>query len=377
MTAEIAHDLIEMQSGAVVPVLSKALRAMFVAGPGMKLVGGDFSGIEGRVNAWFAGAEWKLQAFREYDAGIGPNLYNLAYARSFGMPPESVRKGSIEYDIGKKAELACGFGGAVGAFLRFSPNVAPIVAAIRSTLYGSEAWRLAGEKYDRSTVRYGLTPDEWVSVRVVVDGWREANQEIVQMWWALGDAAIAAVDRHGEQVEVCGGRVRYGVFDGALWCRLPSGKLLAYMSPRLVETREDFLVDADGEMFPVEEFAPEELDARLAAGGTIREGRPRVQVQFQGKNQKTGQWGAQRLYGGLQCNNICQSTAREILREAMHGVEAAGYPVVLHVHDELVSEVAREFGSAAHYEGLMSALPPWCAGLPLVAKGWEDMRYVK
>ena len=96
------------------PILSRSLRAQFVAALGRKFVSADFSGIEGRINAWTAGEEWKLQAFRDYDAGIGPNLYNVAYAKAFGVPAESIRKGSVEYDIGKKSELACLAAGSLG-----------------------------------------------------------------------------------------------------------------------------------------------------------------------------------------------------------------------------------------------------------------------
>jgi DNA polymerase len=88
-------------------------------------------------------------------------------------------------------------------------------------------------------------------------------------------------------------------------------------------------------------------------------------------------WGRQALYGGLLCNNDVQGTARELLRFAMGNVEDAGYPVVLHVHDELVSEVSQAFGHVDHYQDLMSILPSWLSGLPLAAKAWTESRYVK
>lgn len=101
------YDHIVAVWGSLEPLtlLSKALRSMIVAAPGKKLVGGDFANIEGRVNAWFAGEEWKLNAFLEYDLGIGPDLYKVAYARSFGVDVESVGKGQ-KRQIGKVQELA-------------------------------------------------------------------------------------------------------------------------------------------------------------------------------------------------------------------------------------------------------------------------------
>ncbi len=375
MSAQTAHDLIELNSGPVTPVLSRALRAMLIAKPGRKLVGADFSGIEARVSAWMSGEEWKLQAFRDFDAGTGPNLYNLAYARAFGIPAESIRKGSTEYDIGKKAELSCGYQGAIGAYLRFSPRVDGIAKTIKARFYGTESWRKAEDQYASANNRYKLSADEWISVKIVVNAWRESNPRIVQSWWDRQDAAVAAVDAPGARQDVCDGKISYLAAEGFLWCRLPSGKLLAYCRPRLVETREDFLVDADGEMFPADEFTADEIAARVAGGATLKEGRRRTQVQFDGTNQKTRQWGPQRLYGGLQCNNDVQGTARELLRFAMHNVEAAGYEIVMHTHDDLAAEVAQEFGSIEHFAGLMSIVPDWIRGLPLAVKGWSGRRY--
>jgi DNA polymerase bacteriophage-type len=381
----LAHDIIELERGAVVPILSKAMRAMFVAAPGKRYIGGDFANVEGRVNAWLAGEQWKLDAYRAFDQGVGPDLYKLAYSRTFGIPVTDVTK--IQRQIGKTEELAFGYQGSVGAWLRFDSKPEVVTRVVREQSYGSEAWLRACEQYDRATKHYGLSADQWIAIKVIVNGWRDGHPQIMQNWWDLQDAAIQAVDEPGIIVEsvqrrdhtvaLCGGRVKYMVAEDFLWCRLPSGKLLAYCRPRLVEVKEDFLVDADGEIFPVEEFTADEIAARIAAGAKVQEGRVRTQVSYQGKNQKTGAWGSQRLYGGAQCNNVVQGTARELLRIAMHSVENHGYPITLHVHDEVVTEVDEAFGSPTELESLMSILPPWAEGLPLVAKAWSDGRYVK
>lgn len=377
---DYAYTAIEAQCGPVVSILSRALRAQFIAKPGMKLVGGDLANIEGRLNAWLANEEWKLKAFRDYDAGRGADLYRVAYAQSFGLPVDRVDDGrdkGPQRQIGKIQELALGYQGSVGAWLRFDPRPKIVTALIMETLSGSEAWLEAADQYDRTPNHRGLSPDEWIAIKVVVNRWRQANSCIMQSWWDLQDAALEAVERPGTKVMVYGGRVAYLVADAFLCCLLPSGKTLAYCRPRLVETRDDYLIDADGEAYSLDEFTQDEIDMRKAAGAIIKEGEPRIQVQFDGMNQKTRKWGPQRLYGGLQCNNIVQGTAREILVNALFNVEARGYPVVLHVHDELVSEVRKELGSPEEYQSLMTMLPPWASGLPIAAKAWEDERYVK
>lgn len=91
--------------GKPVDVIVSCLRGMLVAGEGMELFIGDFSNVEGRALAWLAGEEWKLQAFRDFDAGIGTDIYKLSYAKAFGVSPDTV--GDAERQVGKVQELAC------------------------------------------------------------------------------------------------------------------------------------------------------------------------------------------------------------------------------------------------------------------------------
>ena len=97
---------------------------MIVAPEGKKLVSSDLSNIEGRVAAWLAGEQWKLDAFAAYDAGEGPDLYAMAYAKSFGVTPQSVMedyaRGGKQRQVGKVQELALAYEGGVGAFLAFA-----------------------------------------------------------------------------------------------------------------------------------------------------------------------------------------------------------------------------------------------------------------
>lgn len=379
MTAELAHDAV-LRLGAVLPIFSKMPRAVLVAGPDKKFVGGDWSNIQGRINAWIAGEEWKLRAFRDYDAGTGPDLYRATFAATFGMRVDDVDEGrgkGPQRQVGKTMELALGFQGSLGAWLRFDPKPAIVTALVREREFNSERWREAAEQFDKSTRRFGLTPDEWISIKLVVNGWREANSAIAQSWWDLQDAAVAAVDQPETLIPVLGGRVGYMVTEGFLCCRLPTGKILYYCRPRLVETREDFLVDEEGELIALDELGEDEVAARVAAGATIREGRSRTQVQFDGPHPKTGRMCSQRLYGGLQNNHVVQGLEVEILKPAMARVKAAGYPIVLETYDSIMSEVDAGFGSPAEFEALMAELAPELAGLPLASKAWENVRYVE
>jgi len=306
-------DMIEMMVGPAMEWLSKCLRAMLVAGPGKKFVSGDFSNIEGRVNAWMAGEQWKLDAFKAYDAGTGPDLYKVMAAKILGIPIEEITKIQRQY-YGKTPELACGFQGAVGALMKMAYN-------------------------------FGIYLSEDQAAEIV-RGWRDENPKIVQSWWDLQDAAIEAVSAPGIKVPCLNGKVQYLAANGFLFCQLPSARVIAYAYPKLIWTE-------------------------------TAKGHKRIQIEYRGVDSYTKRWCAQRLYGGVQSNNVVQGTARDLMVEAMFRMEEADYPLVLTVHDELLSEVAEDFGSADEYQRLMSVLPAWATGLPVATAAWEDKRYVK
>jgi len=347
-------------------LLSRFLRSVIVAGPGNKLVGGDFSNIEGRTNAWFAGEEWKLQAFRDYDTIIGykddgteirkgPDLYNLAYAKSFGVEVDTVKK--AERQIGKVQELALGYQGGVGAFIDMGDTYGLdpyTVAGPVQKATSAQQWDAIAERYEHARDKNGLQEREWTALSVLVTNWRNANPGIVQSWWDLQDAAIDAVMNQGRAVAVLGGKVTYYCDGRCLWCVLPSGRMICYANPRVEQERTTY----------IDKYGQEKE-------------RVKRKVVFWGF--KEGQWRELSLYGGLQCENIVQGTARCIMVDRMFAAEDAGFPLVLTVHDELLAEVSK---LAEHYndktlEAIMSVTPPFVAGLPLAAKAWTDERYVK
>lgn len=351
------HECLYFMHGEVLGWLSKSLRSAIKAPQGKKLVGGDFSNIEGRVNAWLGREEWKLVAFRAYDNKTGPDLYKLAYARSFGVDVKDVTK--PQRQIGKVQELALGYQGSVNAFITMGANynVNPYdIARVVEVAAPAEQWDRIAATYASSRDKCGLQEREWTALKVVVENWRRAHPGIVQSWWDYQDAAIEAVDRPGQIINVQDGLipVRYMSDGNFLYCQLPSGRVISYAQPWV---QEDYV-------------------ERVRKDGTTYETVQR-KVCFWGIDSTTKQWCKQYLYGGLQCENIVQATARDLMVPAMFAVEQAGYPVILTVHDEILSEVDEAFGSADEYAEIMSRLPAWAHGLPLAAAAWEDRRYVK
>ena len=352
-----AVDWCELVGLVPMKAIGKCTRAMVVAADGHELIGCDYSNVEGRGSAWLANEHWKLDAFRDYDNGTGPDLYKLAYSKSFGEPVESIGKGP-KRQIGKVQELALGYQGAVGAFMSMGANygVKPdnLLAVVKpaATVNG---WDAAAAKYERSA-KFGLSLDQWTSFRYVVDGWRSGHPRIVQGWWDMQDAAIEAVANPGEMVTLFNGRVRFYCArnQSFLYIYLPSGRPLSYFRPRVKETKDE-VTDSHGDTYE----------------------RTRRQVVVEGWDSRKSAWGDVSLYGGLEWENVVQALCRDLLAHGMMACERAGYPVVLHVHDEGVFEVPVGQGDVAEVQQLMAVLPPWAKGFPLTSAAWRDKRYVK
>lgn len=172
----------------------------------------------------------------------------------------------------------------------------------------------------------------------LVDAWRAANPHIVALWGAM-DRAMRRVIRKHCSVQV--GKVRMYWLDEKLLIRLPSGRNLCYQAPRLITNR--FGNDGIGYLAPT----------------------------------ANGQMVIQETFGGKACENVTQAVARDILAHAMLNLEAHGYRIVFHVHDECVMEMPLGTGSVEEACAIMGETAPWCQDLPLRADGYECDSYRK
>lgn len=351
--------LVSMMLGAPLAIVASLLRPCLIAAEGHDLVAADYSNIEGRVTAWLAGETWKLQAFRDYDTvtGYTPDgkaerkgldLYVLAYARSFSLDPAEVD--DQKRQVGKVMELSMGFQGGVGAFQNMAAN------------YGV---KVPDEEADR-----------------LKRAWRDAHPAVVQMWRDLEAAALEAVRNPGAVVRCLRGRIAFRVKGGFLWMVLPSGRPLAYASPK-VEWVEMRWTDEVWHPCPSEDEAKERFGAALLEydaerrRALVEQPAMKEAVTFWGQDSKTRKWSKQKGYGGLWTENAVQATARDVMTNGMKQAEDAGYPVVLTVHDEVVTEPPEGHGSVREFEAIMCNLPAWAAGLPVAAAGWRGKRYRK
>jgi DNA polymerase len=193
-------------------------------------------------------------------------------------------------------------------------------------------------------ITYGVDLPAAEVIKAIVEAWRASRPETVKYWRELEDACYNAVDKAPAIYKYR--NIKFAVRGKFLAIKLPSGRCLWYANPRLELKKTPW-----GQMKKV--------------------------VAFDGVNSVTRKWTASNLYGGLIAENITQAVARDILVNGMFNVEAAGYPVVVHVHDEAVSEVPEGFGSVEEYEALLCTKPEWAEGLPLKAEGWRGFRYRK
>ncbi|MCR4644374.1 MAG: DNA polymerase [Oscillospiraceae bacterium] len=187
-------EALELLYEDVPDTLSQLIRTAFVPKPGYKFIVADFSAIEARVIAWLAGETWRMKAFAN-----GEDIYCASASRIFGVPVVKHGENGHLRQKGKVAELACGYGGSVGA----------MKAMGGSNMSDAE-------------------------LKQIVTDWRQASPNIVQLWWDVEDAAIKAVrgktaaDTHG---------IRFSYESGFLFIELPSGRRLAYVKPRIEENR--------------------------------------------------------------------------------------------------------------------------------------------
>lgn len=214
----------------VMHLASSAIRKTLIAAPGKKLCVSDLSNIEGRKVAWYANEEWKLQAFRDFDAGTGHDLYNLAYAKAFKVPVESVTKD--QRAIGKVMELMLGYGGGVGAFVTgaagYGFDLEKLADGIFETLpriQVEEAYNFLEWCKDTKRPRYALSDKAFVTVDTLKRLWRLSNSATVDLWAKIQNAAeLAILTREPQKVD----KLTFEMKGAWLRIRLPSGRYLCY-----------------------------------------------------------------------------------------------------------------------------------------------------
>jgi DNA polymerase len=327
--------LVEFFFGDALLAIMGCVRGLFQAADGYDLIASDYSAIEAVVLAMLAGEQWRIDAFVNDEP-----IYLVGASKITGKPLAEYlayydQHGDHHPDrqnIGKVSELACGFGGWIGSYKAFGST----------------------------------EPDDVIKAQIVA--WRAASPAIVEFWggqwrgppwrrehrelFGMEGAFISAVHRRGEEIRpACCPTVAftYAVDRDVLHITLPSGRRLAYHSPRLATSRRN----------------ADELE---------------ISYMTWNSNPKYGPMGWVRMdtYGGRLTENVVQAVAHDILRHAIINLRAAGYPTVLHVYDEIVAEIPCGTGSVEQFEAIMATLPPWCAGWPVRASGgWRGKRYRK
>ena len=192
---------------------------------------------------------------------------------------------------------------------------------------------------------YGVrVPDE--QAQELVTRWRESHPNVVALWYGLEEAALMAVGHPGKAYKYRDTAYKMSRDGRFLLCRLPSGRLLHYAFPELREEQMPW-------------------------------GAMKTVVTYMGIDSTTGKYVRNKAYGGLLAENVTQAVSRDVMVDGMFRVEEAGYPVVLTVHDEVLSEHEVGFGSVDEFSTLLSVNPPWADGLPIAAAGWRGTRYRK
>ncbi len=302
--------------GDIMPVLPGCLRSLITATPGKTLMGADYSAIEAVVLAALAGEEWRLEVFRTHGM-----IYEESASRITGVPfsefldykKRTSEDHPLRKKIGKVAELASGYQGWIGSWKQFGADQ-----------------HLTDEEIERS-----------------VKAWRDASPKIVEFWKKMEACVRLALTYPDLPHPYRSISWIYDSRKNVLFCVLPSGRKLAYHKPRI----ENIEIGYDD------------------------------QIVFEGwnTNPKYGKsgWVSIPTYGGKLTENITQAVARDILAHAIVELESQWYPVVLHVHDEIVVEVDRN-ASVQTFAKIMGTLPSWACDYPLrVGTPWVGSRFRK
>lgn len=303
------YEGLKLLYGNIPDTLSQLIRTAFIPSEGHKFVVADFSAIEARVIAWLAGEQWVNEVFATHG-----KIYEATASQMFGVPVDQIKKGNPEYSLrqkGKVATLALGYQGGTNALIAMG------------------------------ALDMGLTEEELPDI---VTRWRSANPRIRDLWYAIEQAAVGALQTglpqgtHGlifsPEVDLIYGQT-------FLTVQLPSGRKLFYAKPFLQENRF----------------------GKLA-------------VHYYQVGQKTKKWEVSSTYGGKLTENIVQAIARDCLAETLRRIDARDLQVVFHVHDEVIVDAPMNV-TVEELCALMAEPIPWAPGLILKGAGFENNYYMK
>ena len=291
------YDSMQLLYDDIPDALSQLIRTAFIARDGYKFIVSDFSAIEARVLAFLAGETWRSKVFAE-----GKDIYCASASQMFGVPVEKHGINGHLRQKGKIAELALGYGGSVGALKSMG------------------------------ALEMGLSEEE---LQPLVSSWRISNPMITAFWWDI-DRAVKTTITQRIQTEVRG--IMFFYKSGMLFIKLPSGRLLSYVKPRIGENQ---------------------------FGGES--------VTYEGVG-STKKWERIESYGPKFVENIVQAVSRDILCNAMKTLRHCF--IVGHVHDELIIECDPRVELKTVCEQ-MGRSPEWMPDILLRADGYETQFYKK
>ncbi len=347
-----ARELVKSENGEAVELLydsipdtlSQLVRTALIPEPGKKFIVADFSAIEARVLSWLAGEKWRMETF-----AAGGDIYCATASKMFHCNVVKHGENGELRQKGKQAELACGYGGSVGAMKAMG------------------------------ALDMGMQEEE---LKPLVDAWRAANPKIVDFWWEVDEAIKECVRSKGESSV---GNIGFRYQSGMLFIDLPSGR-----SPKIV----DFWWEVDEAIKECVRSKGESsvgnigfryqsgmLFIDLPSGRSLVYAKPRIEENNFGGESITymgvgvnKKWERIESYGPKFVENIVQAVARDLLMEGM--LRMRKYGIVAHVHDEVIIE-ANADDSVDKVCRLMSVVPVWADGLVLNADGYECSFYMK
>ena len=291
------YDTLDMLYDDIPDTLSQLIRTAFIARPGYKFIVSDYSAIEARVLAHLAGEAWRSKVFAE-----GKDIYCASASQMFGVPVEKHGVNSHLRQKGKIAELALGYGGSVGALKSMG------------------------------ALEMGLTEEE---LQPLVDSWRTSNPMITAFWWDV-DKAVKTTIKQRVPTEVRG--IKFIYKSGMLFIKLPSGRSLSYVKPKIGENR----------------FGSES-------------------VTYEGVG-STKKWERIESYGPKFVENIVQAVSRDLLCYAMHNL--SNQQICGHVHDELIIECP-ENTTVNSITSVMGKSPDWMKDILIRGDGYDTKFYKK